>query len=678
MRITTPFRPPAVPLIVHDPYFSVWSFADTLTNGWTRHWTGAHNSLCGLIRIDGRAYRFAGEHGGLPAMEQVALEVLPTRTLYRFEAAGVELALTFMTPSLPDDLEVLARPATYVTFAVRTRDRRAHRVQIYFDVTGEWTVDTPTQKVVSSRFRLDGVSALRIGSADQRVLERAGDNLRIEWGHLYLAVPKQPGATDALASAPTARTEFARTGALPSQDELREPCAAQDGCPALTAAFDLDEVRPGTGVSRHLIVAYDDGFAVEYLHRRLRPYWRRNGMQAGELLCAVARDYASLSRRCCAFDAALMADLDAVGGEAYAKLCALAYRQALGAHKLVADWDGTLLYLSKENFSNGCIATVDVTYPSAPLFIALCPALLRGMVEPVLQYAASPRWKFDFAPHDLGTYPVANGQVYGGGERTEADQMPVEECGNLLLVAAMLHRVGGHNDLIRQYWPQWGAWAGYLLAHGYDPENQLCTDDFAGHLAHNANLSIKAILALGAFAELCRAEGHAGEAARYRKAAERAAQKWVRAAGDGDHTRLAFDRPGTWSQKYNLVWDRLLGLDLFPPEIAEREMAFYRRTQTPLGLPLDSRKTYTKGDWIVWSACLTGRRGDFEALVEPLCRWCQTTPTRVPLTDWFETTDGRQVGFQARSVVGGLFIGLLRKESVWRKWVKRAGQTKRT
>ncbi len=250
--------------------------------------------------------------------------------------------------------------------------------------------------------------------------------------------------------------------------------------------------------------------------------------------------------------------------------------------------------------------------------------------------------------------------------------MPVEECGNLLLLVAALQKVGGHDDLVGRYWPQLTTWARYLLERGYDPENQLCTDDFAGHLAHNANLSIKAILALGAYASLCLHMGHDAQAARYRQAAQRAVRRWVRDADDGDHARLAFDRPGTWSQKYNLVWDRLLGLDLFGQEVARREVAFYRRVQSDLGLPLDSRKTYTKGDWIVWSASLTGRREDFVALVEPLCRWCHTTPSRVPVTDLYETADGRQVGFQARSVVGGFFIGLLGNGRVWRKWVKRA------
>ena len=133
----------------------------------------------------------------------------------------------------------------------------------------------------------------------------------------------------------------------------------------------------------------------------------------------------------------------------------------------------------------------------------------------------------------------------------------------------------------------------------------------------------------------------------------------MKQARDGDHYRLTLDRPGTWSQKYNLIWDRLLNLHLFPPQVAQRETRFYLGRLTRFGLPLDSRQTYTKLDWSVWSACLTNHRPVFEAMIGALYEWAHTTPSRVPLTDWHETRDGRQVGFQARSVVGGIFIKLL-------------------
>ena len=394
-------------------------------------------------------------------------------------------------------------------------------------------------------------------------------------------------------------------------------------------------------------------------------------MTTVELLKTSVDEYGSLSSQCKQFDEQLMADLQRAGGEQYAQLTALAYRQAFAAHKLVADIDGTPLFFPKENFSNGCIATVDVIYPAAPLFLLFNVDLVKAMVTPVFQYASMKRWPFPFAPHDLGTYPHANGQVYGGGEVSEENQMPVEECGNMLILAYAISRAEGTAEYASRYWISLEKWARYLSEKGLDPENQLCTDDFAGHLAHNVNLSLKAILALGSYSRLCAMLGKKEEAAQYWKTAQQFARQWEQMANDGDHYRLAFDKPGTWSQKYNLVWDRLLDLNLFPKEIARKEVAYYKSKQNPFGLPLDNRKDYTKLDWLIWTATLAERKADFEEIVSKAYAFANDTPNRVPLTDWYDTKTAKQIGFQARSVVGGVFIKMLADQSTWKKWSDR-------
>jgi hypothetical protein len=419
------------------------------------------------------------------------------------------------------------------------------------------------------------------------------------------------------------------------------------------------------------MLAYDDLYSIQYMKKNLRPYWRRNGWEAADLLKAAAKDYESLKKRCAAFDEELMADLRRAGGENYALLGALAYRQCFAAGKFVTDANGKPISFCKENHSNGCIGTSDVFYPMAPQFLLFGPTLAKSFLVPFMNYAASDRWKFPFAPHDLGTYPKANGQVYGDGERGVNNQMPVEESGNLLILFGAVAQMEGNADFAGLYWKQLEQWAQYLKEKGFDPENQLCTDDFAGHLAHNVNLSAKAICGLGAFAKLCEMRGEKAKADEYFKLAREFAAKWVKEADDGDHFRLAFDKPGSWSQKYNLVWDRILGLNLFPAAVLRKDMDYYKKMQNKFGLPLDNRKDYTKLDWITWTATLTQDRKDFEALVDLIIAFLDESPDRSPMTDWYQTKTARKVGFTARPVVGGVFLQMLYDKATWSKWAAR-------
>ncbi len=660
-RAASDFRPPAVPLVASDPFLSIWSESDTLNGDVTRHWTHHEHPLVSLIRIDGKTYRLMGnDPANTPAFPQTGLQVTPTRSIYDFEDTGVHVTLTFMTPALPHDLDVLTRPVTYLTWSVRSVDGTAHKVSLYDSTSSLLAVNMPNQQVEWAREKMGALTALRAGTPKQGYFDVSGDDARLDWGYAYTVAPTAQ-AKSAIGADGTLLADFIADGTLPAEDDMQMPRAANDNQPVLAFTFDLGSVGAAP-VSRHLMIGYDEGYAIKYFGQRLRPYWRRSGATPSDLFQTAEHDYSSLTQRCIAFDQEMTADATKTGGAKYAQMIALAYRQCLAGNGIAADSNGKPLMFTKENTSNGDIATVDVIFPQDPMMILLSPTLAKASIVPVLNYGASPRWKFPNAPHDLGTYPVARGTDDGG------EQMPVEESGNILIICDAIAKSEGNANWVTPWWPNLSQWAQYLEQYGEDPGDQLCTDDFMGHLAHNSNLSVKAIVALAAYADMCRMRGETANATKYMTLARGFAQHWVQASSDGDHSRLAFDQPNTWSQKYNLVWDKILGLNVFPAGVSEAEVANYKAKLQPYGVPLDSRTHGTKSDWTIWSATLADNQRDFETLTDPMYAYLNETTARQPFADQYATDDIHNVGMHARPVIGGVFIKMLADPAIWKKW----------
>jgi len=489
------FRPPAVPLVTCNPFLSIWSEADHLNEATTKHWTRHDHSLVSLIRIDSKTYRLMGaEPKTVPALAQKSVEVLPTRSIYEFEEAGVHVTLAFMQPALPEDLDVYSWPLSYITWNVRSCDGAKHKIEVYDSVSSQLAVNKTAELVEWSRQTANDLTLLRIGTQAQNVLGSCGDDHRINWG--YAAAPSGLSRS-AIGASAVLEKSFASNGGLPEADDARMPRAASDAEPAMAFAFDLGSIGE-EAVQRQVIVAYDEIFAIKYFGKRLLPYWARSGVKIAELPQTASQDYAKLLVRCAAFDKELRADITKVGGEKYAKITALSYRECVAPNGLAADANSQPLLFTKENTSNGDIATVDVFFPMDPVWVFLSPSLAKASLVHVLMYSASPPWKFPNAPHDLGTYPFVTGRDDGG------EGMPVEESGNMLILCDAIAHAEGNADFVTPWWPQLTQWAKYLEKYGLDPEEQLCTDDFMGHLAHNANLSVKAILGLAAYGDLCR------------------------------------------------------------------------------------------------------------------------------------------------------------------------------
>ena len=818
---TSSLRLPSVPLLVNDPYFSLWSPFDRLNDGTTRHWTDAEKSMDGLLRVDGKPYRFMGsqrqnllkaiapmataeigwtakvthsrqngtgwtspsyddsnwstedaawgtvneypncrhewsaqnsdiyirrtvnltvedlqkdlwiqfshddvfelyvnghriistgetwlqgeqhhlttaQKGYLNAGEniiaahchnttggayvdfglfenilqgatgaekarQTAVDVMATSTYYTFECGPVELKLVFTAPMLLDDLDLLSTPINYISYQVTSTDGNAHDVQFYLATTAQLTVDQMSQPTRSELITENGVRYVKAGSVEQPVLKRAGDLITIDWGHLYVS---SANGEVSMGDAATMEGNFRDNGQLEAYQGAKNSSDAAS-MPTLAYMKDFGKVAEARS---YMMIGYDEVKDIRYMNKDYCGYWARNGKTIFQAFEELRDNYRSIMDRCRRQDQQIYDDGLAAGNVKYAELLAGSYRHVLAAHKLFQDDKGQLLYFSKENNSNGCVNTVDLTYPSAPLFLCYNTDLLKGMIRSILDYCQNTsRWGFpNFACHDLGTYPHANGQVYsitrpdGGGGF--GGNMPIEESGNILTLCYAISRIDGNADwlstadvnLLRQ-------WALYLRDNGQDPDTQLCTDDFAGHWAHNANLSLKAIFGVAAYAEIARMKGQSES--RWKAFADKARQMaliWETDARDGDHYKLAFDRGGTWSIKYNLVWDKLWGLGLFSNDVMRREIKYYLSKQNTYGLPLDSREAYTKSDWVMWAAAMSPDTDTFLKFADRVWKYANETPTRWPLSDWYWTNgNGSARGFRARSVIAGHWMKVL-------------------
>jgi glycerophosphoryl diester phosphodiesterase len=626
----------------------------------TVHWTLKPMPLRIMVCIDGKVYRLMGKTPAfVPAARSTGSVVMPTQTEFSFYQDGIGIVLNFLSPVLAEDMDLVSRPLNYISWTFASKDKKNHSVEIYFEVSGLATVDNRGQQVVWEQKVLDDLQVLKMGSKDQPILEKSGDDLRIDWGYLYVAAAKS-----GIRSYYTGRSEnsimaFAKGKDFPQPDNTEQGKNITQIKPVLAFRIPVSVSSSGPA-EKHIMLAYDDIYSVEYFGEKLEGYWKKRFNSIDDLLKTAEKEYVSIKNRCRQYDSDLYNKARDLGGNEYADICALAYRQCMAAHKVVKKVNGEPLCFSKENFSGGLMGTVDVFYPASPFFLYLNPDLMKAQTTPIFEYAGSGRWPWPYAPHDIGRYPLGNGQKYGGGEKTEVNQMPIEESGNMLILAAAIAMTEGNANYAGKYWNTITKWAGYLLEKGFDPENQLCTDDFAGHLAHNANLSIKAIMGIKSYARLSEMQGLKEDAANYNNAAKEMILKWINAADDGDHFRLAFDRPGTWSQKYNMVWDDILSFNIIPEEVENREITYYLKKQEHYGLPLDNRDSYTKLDWILWTASLANSNDEFRKLIKPVHGFLNETPDRLSMTDWYWTKTGEWRGFIARSVIGGVYMELLK------------------
>ncbi len=594
---------PAYPLITHDTYFSIWSETDALNASTTKHWTGADQSLIGIIKVDGNYYRFLGKEqpkyktivpagdesnytvkyteeqpasdwnhvefndnnwktgtapfgdsqskaktvweskelwirreftisdkddlnnlflkvrhdddvevflngkniyskegansklamidlneaikgnlkegnnllaihcintGGYAYLDAGIAEKLPpvnrqniqipvqqnvqikaTQTIYDFSCGPVDLVVKFISPLLLQNMEILARPVSYITYDVKSTDGKTHSVEIYLGASSDIAVNTPSEEVNITTVPNKELKILKVGTASQPVLQKKGDDLRIDWGYFYVAAKNDNENQQYISMNDDEGIQYFM-GQISKKGDSGSGTSMM-----LNTILNFGSVSASMK-EKFVELAYDEEYSVQFFHQNLRPWWNRNGNSSIlQQMETSYSQYSDVEKKCDAFDKQLYQNAVASGGEEYAKLCELAYRQSIAAHALVKSPKGEILFLSKENFSNGSINTVDVTYPSAPLYLLYNPELLKGMLNGIFYYSESGKWTKPFPAHDLGTYPIANGQTYG-------EDMPVEEAGNMVILSGAIAKAEGNANYAQKHWKELTKWVEFL------------------------------------------------------------------------------------------------------------------------------------------------------------------------------------------------------------------------
>lgn len=633
-------RLPAYPLITVDPFFTIWSHSEKLYDDDTMIWYGDRKRFIGTVSVDGEKFRFMGKDE-LPEIPQIARKVTPYITYYSFKNGKIQLDVKFYTPLILKELEHLTLPCSYIDCTVKSVDGGVHEVKVNLSFDGEFCYNHTPYEIETELGSFGEMKYGKMGLKEQTPLSKSGDEVSAEWGYFYLC------------------GEDAEIGA----DEMRKINASCSGKTEGELTFNF-------------IAAYDDIYSIEYMGEKLKGLWTEKFESIGDAVIYCDENRKMLYEKLLAQNKMILADA-AKYGEDYQNILTAAARQVLAGHKLVRNTKGELLYLSKECYSNGCINTVDVSYPALPMFLLYNPELVKAMMTGIFEFSRSVTWDFDFAPHDIGQYPIADGQVYALKKEFDEyrrkifaekrdyfkdyEHMPVEECGNMLVMSYTYYRFSGDSSQMSENYDLLEKWANYLVNQGVVLDNQLCTDDFAGHSEKNVNLAVKAIMGIACFDKISKALGKECE---LMSVAKKYADELVSLSDKNGYLSFSIGNDESWSLKYNMAWDIVLGFGFFDKKIYAAESQKYREETNKYGVPLDMRKDFTKTDWMLWASVLDESGENTKLFSKRIMNYLRDTEDRYPFTDWCETKEPKERSFRHRTVQAGLWMPVLKDKCV--------------
>ncbi|GAV98948.1 DUF1793-domain-containing protein [Lentinula edodes] len=661
---STPFNPPSVPLAVRTPYLSCWlpqGSGNALNSVWPEFWTGSILGWAGFVKVDGVAYSFLGA----PAVSgatfsqatQQSFSFTSTQSTFVLSAGPIDVTVNFLSPVEPTDLVKQSVPFSYMAVSAASTDGATHSVQIYSDISAEW-VSGDDSLTVNWTTTTGDILTHQVQLTSPTLYGEVSDHT--QYGSAFYSTPNTVSATYQTGQDIVVRAQFINNGVLANTEDTNFRAVSNDW-PVFGLAHNLGSV----GSTESSPVIYSVGHirdpALEYVvvggtQARSLYFWSEYSTPAA-VISEFLGDYSAALTRATTFDAKVQSDASAISTE-YAGIVALSVRQSLGANEITISkessgaWNTSdVMVFLKEISSDGNVNTVDVINPAWPIYLYTNPALGKYLLEGLFRYQETGLYPNKWSVHDLGaSYPKALGHNDGADEA-----MPVEECGNMLMMALSYAQKSGDNSQLAAYSNLLDQWTQYLISDSLIPGNQISTDDFAGSLANQTNLAIKGIVGIKAMSEIWGILGNTAQQSNYSSIASNYVTQWQTFATSttGPHLTLDYNDESSWGLSYNLFGDKLLGLNLFPASVYDEQTAWYPTVDNAFGVPLDTRHTYTKTDWQIWTSTLMTNTATRDIFIEAVYKWASSGTNNAPLGDWYDTIAGAPEGFRARPVVGG-------------------------
>ncbi|CAE6479297.1 unnamed protein product [Rhizoctonia solani] len=672
---STPFNPPAIPLAVRSPYLSAWlqggNSGGRLNGQWPTFWTGSTLGWAGYIRVDGKAYTFLGAPNvaGATLATQKKMQFTATKSTFVLAAGPVDLTVQFLSPVEPTDYLRQSLPFSYMTLSAKSTDGASHSVQYYTDISAEWTSGDNGLPVKWSTSKLTGNGNPIIHQVSlQNPVRYAEINDHTQYGTAYYATNQVGNLTYATGEDRTLRTAFVTKGVLDNSQDTQFR-AINDRWPVFAFARDIGSITDSTKNPVVFAVGHVRDPLVQYIiagnqQQERHPYWLSKYANANDALSAFLSDseYQHSLTAASALDTKIFNDATPIHAD-YTSIVQLSTRQAFAAVEITLSKTSSGSYntsdvkiFMKEISSNGNMNTVDVIFPAWPAYLYLNPDFGRRLLEPLFQYQQTGQYPNKWSIHDLGAhYPNATGYNDGGDE-----PMPVEESGNMLIMALSYTRATKDNSLISNNYNLLAQWTQFLVEDSLIPAEQLSTDDFAGHLVNQTNLAIKGIIGIQAMGEIANILGKSDDAKKYKDIAASYVPQWQKFAHSNEgHLTLNYGNASSWGLAYNLYSDKLLQFNLFPKSVYDMQTGWYGEMGAQYGVALDSRHPYTKSDWEIYTAGTVTDKGTRDMFIARLRDYLANGKNNAPFSDWYDAIWGTVVGFRARPVAGGHFALLV-------------------